>query len=73
MTAMSWIWNRWYGRTILILSVLWVAFVIGLDIRYDMTPRTTFGGLKILAAGWLGIALFCIACGLIRMITGRRS
>ena len=48
--------GRWWKRGAWVafgLSFLWVGFTLLLDLRYDMLPRTTLGGLKILAAAWV--------------------
>lgn len=41
-------------------TLLWIAFVVFLDLRYDLFPRTTLGGIKILIAVYLVLALVVI-------------
>lgn len=43
------------------LSVLWLGFTLGLDLRYDMWPRTVTGGVKILGAAWILLAFLVTA------------
>lgn len=66
--------KRWWKRAAWIalgLSLLWLGFVLSLDLRYDMLPRTTNGGLKILAAVWILFALLAATVGTVKFL-GRR-
>lgn len=58
-----------------LLSAGWLAFVIYLDIAYDMFPRVLLGGVKILLAAYLVLFLVLGAAfvlrGLLRRFTGR--
>lgn len=40
--------RKYLWRVVIVLSVLWIAFLLFLDLRYGMLPRTLMGGLKIL-------------------------
>jgi hypothetical protein len=47
---------RWGRRALIaavVLSALWLALVVFLDLGYDRSPEVLIGGLKILAAAWL--------------------
>ncbi len=70
---MSRLWRSRYGRGVLLLSLLWLVFVVALDIRYDMLPRTTVGGLKILMAGWIVVLLLYAGFRLLRLLVGKRT
>ena len=70
---MSRLWRSRYGRGVLLLSLLWLVFVVALDVRYDMLPRTTLGGLKILAAGWIVAFLLYAGFRLLRLLVGKRT
>jgi hypothetical protein len=44
-------------------SALWIAFVLTLDVWYEMFPRVLIGGIKILFGLWLlvGVILLLLA------------
>lgn len=42
------------------LSLLWLAGMLYLDFTYDMFPRVLLGGLKILVAGYLLLAVLLL-------------
>ena len=48
-------------RVLVVLSVLWLGFVLTLDIMHGMFPRVLIGGTKILVAGLLAIGLLVAA------------
>lgn len=56
--------TRSLGRALILaiaaLSLLWLAGMLYLDLSYDMFPRVLIGGLKILAAGYLGLAVLLL-------------
>jgi len=62
--------GRFVKRGLLVLSVLWLAFVLFLDFRYGMFPGTTLGGLKILAAALALAVLFYVG---VRLVFGRAA
>ncbi|MFT5439218.1 MAG: hypothetical protein ACI9MJ_001080 [Alphaproteobacteria bacterium] len=69
---MSRLFRFWYARIVLSLSLLWLVFVVALDIRYEMMPRTTLGGLKILIVGWIVAFLLYVGFRLIKSRAGKR-
>jgi hypothetical protein len=69
---MSRLFRFWYARIVLSLSLLWLVFVVALDIRYKMMPRTTLGGLKILIVGWIVAFLLYVGFRLIKSRAGKR-
>jgi hypothetical protein len=70
---MSCLFRSWYVRIVVSLSVLWLVFVVALDIRYEMMPRTTLGGLKILIAGWIVAFLLYAGFRLFKFLAGKRA
>ena len=51
-------------RILLVGSAVWIAFVLALDLRYEMFPRVLVGGLKILCSGYaLLLALVVVNVG----------
>lgn len=56
------------------LSLLWVAGMLYLDFAYEMFPRVLLGGLKILAAGYLVLAVLILPVyGLLRLLRSRQQ
>jgi hypothetical protein len=39
------------------LSVMWLSFVLYLDLQYDKFPAVSLGGVKILLAGYVVVGL----------------
>jgi hypothetical protein len=72
IAMMSRLFRFWYARIVLSLSLLWLVFVVALDIRYEMMPRTTLGGLKILIVGWIVAFLLYVGFRLIKSRAGKR-
>jgi hypothetical protein len=70
---MSRLCRSWYVRIVVSLSLLWLVFLVALDIRYEMMPRTTLGGLKILIAGWVAAFLLYAGFRLFKFLAGKRS
>lgn len=58
----------WLGA---IASLLWLGGVMALDIRYDLFPKTTLGGLKILAAVYLLVAVIALPVAAARRLARR--
>ena len=69
---MSRLFRFWYARIVLSLRLLGLVFVVALDIRYEMMPRTTLGGLKILIVGWIVAFLLYVGFRLIKSRAGKR-
>ena len=42
---------------VVVLSLLWLGGTLYLDFAYGMFPQVLFGGLKILVAGYLALAI----------------
>ena len=57
------------------LAVIWMGFVLYLDYRYALFPKTTVGGLKILAGAAIlyvpGRILWMLAARLWRLTRGK--
>ena len=70
---MSRLWRSRYGRGVLLLSLLWLVFVVALDFRFIKLPRTPGGGLKILMAGWIVFLLLYAGFRLLRFLVGKRT
>ena len=49
--------RRWFFLICCILSVMWLGFVLYLDLRYDKFPAVLLGGIKILLAGYVVLGL----------------
>jgi uncharacterized membrane protein len=60
-----------------VLSMIWLIFVVYLDIQHALFPKTTIGGLKILAAALILFALVRfmgnLSARLYRLLTGNRN
>lgn len=59
--------------TIAGLSALWLAGVLYLDLVNDMFPRVLIGGLKILAAGYLLLAILILPALALHRLLRRAS
>ncbi len=51
-TFVALIKRHWFFGICSILSVMWLSFVLYLDLQYDKFPAVSLGGIKILLAGY---------------------
>ena len=56
-TFVTLIKHHWFFGICCILSVMWLSFVLYLDLRYDKFPAVLLGGIKILLAGYVVLGL----------------
>lgn len=56
-TFVTLIKHHWFFGICCILSVIWLSFVLYLDLRYDKFPAVLLGGIKILLAGYVVLGL----------------
>jgi hypothetical protein len=63
------------GGTLVVLTLGWLAFIVYLDVAYDMFPRVLLGGMKILVAAYLllflALGVVFAARALLRRLAGR--
>ncbi len=62
---------RFFLITLAVLSAVWLAGVLYLDLVNAMFPRVLIGGLKILAAGYIGLFILILPVWAVRKVLKR--